>query len=145
MYKHNLCGLHYNINMVETRAPHSWLQGLHNPRLLWLYANAITKDKLKINVSSLKNQSAINLKARGSACIFLNISDTNKRMRSDSATQQSRVEPSSHAARLNTLIVEVLWDEAVHFLPVLWQLEQRSDNQEDASFLMLLRQDLERT
>lgn len=44
----------------------SWLQGLHNPSLLRLYANAITKDNLKINVSSPKNQSAINLKARAS-------------------------------------------------------------------------------
>lgn len=82
MFKQNLCVLHYNINMVETWAAPSLTadyRDFYNPRLLRLYANAITKDKLNISVSSLKNQNAINLKARGSACIFFNtsVSDTN--------------------------------------------------------------------
>lgn len=63
-------------------------------------------------------------------------------MRSDSARKQSRVEALSHAAQLNVLIVEVLRDEAVQFLPVFWQLEQRTNSQEDAFLLPLLQEDL---
>lgn len=43
---------------------------------------------------------------------------------------------------LTALIVEVLRDEAVQFLSVLWQLEQRTNTQEVASRLTLLHKDL---
>ena len=64
------------------------------------------------------------------------------KMRLDSPAEQSWEKVLSRAAHLNALIVEVLWDEAVHFLPVLWQLEQRTNTQEDASRLTLLQKDL---
>lgn len=38
-----------------------------------------------------------------------------------------------------------MWDEAVQFIPVVWQLEQRTDIQEDTFFVMLLQKDLKWT
>lgn len=66
-------------NIPQTQFKHKWHRTVsaeksdtttdywfHNPRLLQLYANAISKDKLKISVSSLKKLNVINLKARES-------------------------------------------------------------------------------
>lgn len=59
------------------QSPHSWLQERHNPHLLWLYANAIPKHKLKLNFSSLKK---IIMAQHASFCLTRNTSfcETNR-------------------------------------------------------------------
>lgn len=61
-------GLHYNINMVETRvAPRRVLRADYRDFIILVSCGfmlmLLLKINLKINVSSLKNQNAINLKA----------------------------------------------------------------------------------